>query len=159
VAQAFDFPLPTEQGLAHADQADADKDKLIVRPAGVLGAEQSTFEERIEYPQRFLFSLTARARSRKSFHAVETMNVVNEASIGGAPFKPSFEVAIAWLLAQKPWIVPIPGTTKLHRLEENIGAAEVELTSYDLREIDSAASKIELQGARLPEAALQMTGR
>jgi aryl-alcohol dehydrogenase-like predicted oxidoreductase len=69
------------------------------------------------------------------------------------------QVAIAWLLAQKPWIVPIPGTTKLHRLEENIGAVAVELTSDDLREIDSAASKINLQGARLPEGALQMTGR
>ena len=69
------------------------------------------------------------------------------------------QVALAWLLAQKPWIVPIPGTTKLHRLEENIGAVAVELTSDDLREIDSAASKIKLQGARLPEGALQMTGR
>jgi aryl-alcohol dehydrogenase-like predicted oxidoreductase len=71
----------------------------------------------------------------------------------------SAQIALAWLLAQKPWIVPIPGTTKLHRLEENIGAAAVGLTSDDLREIDSAASKIRLQGARLPEAALQMTGR
>lgn len=69
------------------------------------------------------------------------------------------QVAIAWLLAQKPWIVPIPGTTKLNRLEENIGAAAVQLTSDDLHEIDSAASKIKLQGARLPEAALKMTGR
>jgi aryl-alcohol dehydrogenase-like predicted oxidoreductase len=69
------------------------------------------------------------------------------------------QVAIAWLLAQKPWIVPIPGTTKLHRLEENIGAVAVQLTSDDLREIDSAASKIKLQGARLPEGALRMTGR
>src|ERR1039457_4752437 len=69
------------------------------------------------------------------------------------------QIAIAWLLAQKPWIVPIPGTTKLHRLEENIGAVTVELTSEDLREIEGAASKIKLQGARLPEAALKMTGR
>jgi len=69
------------------------------------------------------------------------------------------QVAIAWLLAQKPWIVPIPGTTKLHRLEENIGALAVQLTSDDLREIDSATSKIDLQGARLPESALRMTGR
>jgi aryl-alcohol dehydrogenase-like predicted oxidoreductase len=69
------------------------------------------------------------------------------------------QVAIAWLLAQQPWIVPIPGTTKLHRLEENIGAVAVQLTSDDLREIDSAASKIKLQGARLPEGALRMTGR
>ena len=69
------------------------------------------------------------------------------------------QIALAWLLAQKPWIVPIPGTTKLHRLEENIGAAAVELTSDDLRDIDSAASKIKVQGARLPEGALRMTGR
>jgi aryl-alcohol dehydrogenase-like predicted oxidoreductase len=69
------------------------------------------------------------------------------------------QVALAWLLAQKPWIVPIPGTTKLHRLEENNGAVAVELTSDDLHEIDSAASKINLQGARLPESMLQMTGR
>jgi aryl-alcohol dehydrogenase-like predicted oxidoreductase len=69
------------------------------------------------------------------------------------------QIALAWLLAQKPWIVPIPGTTKLHRLEENIGATAVELTPDDIREIDTAASKIEVRGARLPEAALQMTGR
>jgi len=69
------------------------------------------------------------------------------------------QIALAWLLAQKPWIVPIPGTTKLDRLEENIGAAAVELTADDLREIESAASKITVQGARLPEAVLKMTGR
>jgi aryl-alcohol dehydrogenase-like predicted oxidoreductase len=61
------------------------------------------------------------------------------------------QIALAWLLAQKPWIVPIPGTTKLNRLEENIGAVAVELTSDDLREIESAASKITIQGARYPE--------
>jgi aryl-alcohol dehydrogenase-like predicted oxidoreductase len=69
------------------------------------------------------------------------------------------QIALAWLLAQKQWIVPIPGTTKLHRLEENIGAASVELTSDDLQEIDSAASKIKVQGARYPEHLEQMTGR
>ena len=69
------------------------------------------------------------------------------------------QIAIAWLLEQKPWIVPIPGTTKLHRLEENIGAVNVELTPDDLSEIESAASKITVQGARLPEAALKLTGR
>lgn len=68
------------------------------------------------------------------------------------------QIALAWLLAQKPWIVPIPGTTKLHRLEENMGAAAVELTPEDRREIESAASKITIQGARLPEAVLKMTG-
>ena len=69
------------------------------------------------------------------------------------------QIALAWLLAQKPWIVPIPGTTKLHRLEENIGAAAIELTSDDLREIDRAASQITVHGARYPEQLEQMTGR
>jgi len=69
------------------------------------------------------------------------------------------QIALAWLLAQKPWIVPIPGTTKLERLEENIGAAAVELTSDDLREIESAASKITVQGARYPEELERRTGR
>jgi len=69
------------------------------------------------------------------------------------------QVALAWLLAQKPWIVPIPGTTKLHRLEENIGAASVELTADDLRAIEEGAAGIETQGARLPQAALDMVGR
>lgn len=68
------------------------------------------------------------------------------------------QVALAWLLAQKPWIVPIPGTTKLHRLEENIGALDVELTPQDLREINDAASKITVQGARYPEAMERKTG-
>jgi aryl-alcohol dehydrogenase-like predicted oxidoreductase len=69
------------------------------------------------------------------------------------------QIAVAWLLARKPWIVPIPGTTKLHRLEENLGAATVELTSDDQREIDSAASKITIHGARYPEHIEQMAGR
>jgi aryl-alcohol dehydrogenase-like predicted oxidoreductase len=69
------------------------------------------------------------------------------------------QIAIAWLLAQKPWIVPIPGTTKLHRLDENIGAVSVELTPDDLRDIDDAASKITVQGTRYPEKLEQMTGR
>ena len=69
------------------------------------------------------------------------------------------QIALAWLLAQKPWIVPIPGTRKLERLDENIGATKVELTSDDLREIDSAASKITVQGARYPEKIEQLTGR
>jgi aryl-alcohol dehydrogenase-like predicted oxidoreductase len=74
---------------------------------------------------------------------------------GGTPA----QVALAWLLAQKPWIVPIPGTTKLHRLEENLGAVNVELTEADLKEIDEASSKLKLEGARLPEVMLKMTGR
>jgi aryl-alcohol dehydrogenase-like predicted oxidoreductase len=68
------------------------------------------------------------------------------------------QVALAWLLAQKPWIVPIPGTTKRNRLEENLGAVNVELTPDELRDMTEAASKIHLEGARLPQAALDMTG-
>jgi len=69
------------------------------------------------------------------------------------------QIALAWLLAQKPWIVPIPGTTKLARLEENVGAAAVELTADDLREIESVSAKITVQGARYPEHIEKMTGR
>src|SRR2546421_2811856 len=69
------------------------------------------------------------------------------------------QIALSWLLAQKPWIVPIPGTTKLHRLEENLGAANVDLSPNDLRELETAASKIPLQGARYPEELQKMVGR
>lgn len=69
------------------------------------------------------------------------------------------QIALAWLLAQKPWIVPIPGTTKLHRLEENLGAANVELSPGDLRDLGIAASKVAVQGARYPEAQQKMVGR
>jgi aryl-alcohol dehydrogenase-like predicted oxidoreductase len=72
-------------------------------------------------------------------------------SIGERKRATPAQIALAWLLAQQPWIVPIPGTTKLHRLEENIGATAVELTADDLREIDTAASEIKVQGARYPE--------
>ncbi len=68
-------------------------------------------------------------------------------------------IALAWLLAQKPWIVPIPGTTKLQRLEENIGAVNIELSPEDLRELDMATSKIHVQGARYPEDLQKMVGR
>ena len=69
------------------------------------------------------------------------------------------QIALAWLLAKKPWIVPIPGTTKLHRLEENLGAADVELTLEDLRAIENASSNIKVEGARYPEFHEQLTGR
>jgi aryl-alcohol dehydrogenase-like predicted oxidoreductase len=69
------------------------------------------------------------------------------------------QIALAWLLAQKPWIVPIPGTTKLHRLEENLGAAKVELTSADLEEIEDAAANITVQGARYPAHLQQRINR
>ncbi len=68
------------------------------------------------------------------------------------------QIALAWLLAQKPWIVPIPGTTKLHRLDENLAAADIELTPSDLREIESTASQITVQGARLPQEILKLSG-
>ena len=79
-------------------------------------------------------------------------------SIGERKNATPAQLALAWLLAQKPWIVPIPGTTKLNRLDENVGAVSVELTADDLREIDSAASKIEVQGARYPEELERRTG-
>ncbi len=69
------------------------------------------------------------------------------------------QIALAWVLAQKPWIVPIPGTTKLHRLEENIGAANVQLSAAELRELDEATSKIAAHGARYPEALQKLVGR
>jgi aryl-alcohol dehydrogenase-like predicted oxidoreductase len=81
------------------------------------------------------------------------------ARIAGRKKATPAQIALAWLLAQKPWIVPIPGTTKLHRFEENIGAAAIELTSDDLREIDHAASQLTVHGARYPEQLEQMTGR
>ena len=79
-------------------------------------------------------------------------------SIGKRKNATPAQIALAWLLAQKPWMVPIPGTTKLNRLEENIGAGAVELTAEDLRDIDSAASKIKVEGARYPEKIERMTG-
>jgi aryl-alcohol dehydrogenase-like predicted oxidoreductase len=80
------------------------------------------------------------------------------AAIGKRKKATPAQIALAWLLAQKPWIVPIPGTTKLARLDENLGAATVELTSDDQREIDNAASKITVQGARYPKALEERTG-
>ena len=79
-------------------------------------------------------------------------------SIGDSKNATPAQIALAWLLAQKPWIVPIPGTTKLNRLEENIGAVEVTLSESDLREIDSAASRITVEGERYPEELQRMTG-
>ena len=81
------------------------------------------------------------------------------AGIAAAKKVTSAQIAIAWLLARKPWIVPIPGTTKLHRLEENIAAAAVELTPSELRDIESALSRIAVQGARYPEHLQQLVGR
>jgi aryl-alcohol dehydrogenase-like predicted oxidoreductase len=69
------------------------------------------------------------------------------------------QIALAWLLAQKSWIVPIPGTTKLHRLEENVGAADVELTADDLREIDNVLTGMSVQGARYTEPGMKLVGR
>jgi aryl-alcohol dehydrogenase-like predicted oxidoreductase len=85
-------------------------------------------------------------------------NIAQRKNAGGKKATPA-QIALAWLLAQKPWIVPIPGTTKLNRLEENLEAVAVELTTDDLRDIDAAASKITVQGARYPEKLEQMTGR
>lgn len=81
------------------------------------------------------------------------------ARIGQEKQATSAQIALAWLLAQKPWIVPIPGTTKLHRLEENLGAANVQLTADDLRKIEEAASKITIEGARYPQHLQQRVGK
>jgi aryl-alcohol dehydrogenase-like predicted oxidoreductase len=93
--------------------------------------------------------------ARKANQAV--VDLIN--AIAGRKKATPAQVALAWVLAQKPWIVPIPGTTKLHRLDENIGAIAVELTSDDLREIDTAAAMITVQGARYPEKLMKMVGR
>jgi aryl-alcohol dehydrogenase-like predicted oxidoreductase len=92
--------------------------------------------------------------ARKANQALVDLLAAIAARKGATPA----QVALAWLLAQKPWIVPIPGTTKAHRLDENVGAVSVELTAEDLRTIDDAASAIEIQGARYPEALERMTG-
>jgi aryl-alcohol dehydrogenase-like predicted oxidoreductase len=94
------------------------------------------------------------AEARKANQALVDLLKSIAARKGGTPA----QIALAWILAQKPWIVPIPGTTKLHRLEENIGAAEIELTTDDLREIDEASAKIKVEGARYPENLEKMTG-
>ncbi len=119
--------------------------------------------------------LTGKIDTTKTFHSTDFRNIsprftpearkANQAlvdllnRIAAQKAATPAQIALAWLLAQKPWIVPIPGTTKLHRLEENIGATTIELTPDDLREIEAAAAQIQVQGARLPEAVLKLTGR
>ena len=120
--------------------------------------------------------LTGAINANTTFDKTDFRNIVPRFTPGGAQGEPGpgrrarrnrrarrrrrrAQIALAWLLAQKPWIVPIPGTTKLHRLEENVGAATVELTHDDLREIESAVSRITVQGARYPEQLQQLVGR
>jgi aryl-alcohol dehydrogenase-like predicted oxidoreductase len=93
--------------------------------------------------------------ARKANQAM--VNLLSE--IAGQKKVTPAQIALAWVLAQKPWIVPIPGTTKLHRLQENLGAVDVELTAADLHNIESAASKINVQGARYPEDLQNLVGR
>jgi aryl-alcohol dehydrogenase-like predicted oxidoreductase len=95
------------------------------------------------------------AGNRKANLAVVALLTAIAERKGATPAR----VALAWLLARKPWIVPIPGTTKPHRLEENLGAASLELTADDLRSMDDAAAMIQVQGARYPERLQQLTGR
>jgi aryl-alcohol dehydrogenase-like predicted oxidoreductase len=97
------------------------------------------------------YTLETRKANRALVELLETMGTRKSATPA--------QIALAWLLAQRPWIVPIPGTTKLHRLEENIGAAKIELTPDDLGEIDAAASHLTVHGARYPESLAVMTGR
>ncbi|PYS75564.1 MAG: aldo/keto reductase [Acidobacteria bacterium] len=103
--------------------------------------------------------LTGKINEHTTFDSSDFRNILPRFTPEARKAATPAQIALAWLLAQKPWIVPIPGTTKLKRLEENIGAVAIELTPDDLREIDSAASKITVQGARYPEKLEQMTGR
>ncbi len=96
----------------------------------------------------------ARRRLERRIRLLSTCSAGSPSRKGATPA----QIALAWLLAQKPWIVPIPGTTKLSRLDENIGSLEIKLTFHDLREIDSAASKITVEGDRYPERLQKMTG-
>jgi aryl-alcohol dehydrogenase-like predicted oxidoreductase len=96
------------------------------------------------------FSLEARKANMVLVHAVQAAAQRK----GATPA----QIALAWLLAQKPWIVPIPGTTKISRMEENLGAVDIQLTAVDLQQIEEATSKLSLEGDRLPEAMLKMTG-
>ena len=100
----------------------------------------------------------SRASRRRRGRRTRRWSICSAASRSGRRRRPA-QIALAWLLAQKPWIVPIPGTTKLHRLDENIGAAAVELTPDDLRDIESAAAQITVQGARYPESLERLTYR
>ena len=114
--------------------------------------DQNTKFDSSDFRTRFpRFTPKARQANQALVDLLESIAARKEATAA--------QIALAWLLAQKPWIVPIPGTTKLHRLEENLGAADVELTPDDLGEIESAASKIAVQGARLPEEILQFSNR
>ena len=112
-------------------------------------------DEKTEFAQGDFRSALPRfqAEARKANQAVVDLLK----SIGEKKGATPAQIALAWILAQKPWIVPIPGTTKLHRLEENLGAASVTLTPSDLKEIDEAAAKIPVEGARYPEAMEKMT--
>jgi len=119
--------------------------------------------------------LTGKINEQTTFHATDFRNIVprftaenrknNQAVVDlvtkfaeQKKVTPA-QIALAWILAQKPWMVPIPGTTKLHRLEENLGAGNVQLTPDDLRQIDAASSKIPVQGARYPENLQKLVNR
>jgi len=119
--------------------------------------------------------LTGKIDDKTTFDSTDTRNVVprftpenRTANLAFVDWLKAFaerkkatpaQIALAWLLTQKPWIVPIPGTTKRHRLEENLGAVAIQLTADDLREIDYAASRIEVRGERYPEHLQKMVGR
>jgi aryl-alcohol dehydrogenase-like predicted oxidoreductase len=140
------LPLLEKLGIGFVPYSPLGKGFLT----GKIG-EETTFgsnDFRSRIPR---FSVEARRENQALVDLIDTVAKRKSASPA--------QIALAWLLAQKPWIVPIPGTTKLSRMEENIGAVAIELTDADLREIDEAALKIAVQGARYPEELERMTYR
>ena len=118
--------------------------------------DESTTFEKTDF-RNIVPRFTTEARKANQTIVALLQKIAVEKSRRGVPVTPA-QIALSWLLAQKPWIVPIPGTTKLHRLEENLGAAEVELTARDLEKIESAAAEITVEGARYPQELQKRVG-
>ncbi|MFI8734148.1 aldo/keto reductase [Stenotrophomonas sp. NPDC077420] len=126
-------------------------------PFSPLGGETGKIDEHTQFDASDFRNAVPRfsAEARRANMALVEVVKAMAAEKAATPA----QVALAWLLAQKPWISPIPGTTKLHRLDENLGAVDLVLDQADLTHIDEALAQIRLSGERLPEAALKMTGR
>ena len=141
--------LPTLRGTRHRLRA--------VQPAR-QGLPHRQDRREHDVRQHATSATSCRASRRRAARRIRRWSICSAAIAERKKATPA-QIALAWLLAQKPWIVPIPGTTKLHRLEENLGAADVELTPDDLREIDGALATIAVQGARYPEHLEKLVGR